>query len=165
MDHVTLGKIVDHMQRRATRTWANPSWWNVLVVLPWTIGVAFLIYQWNVDRGIATREQTTLAVITAHEPSNHNRFGYVFFLNGKSFTGWESPGKDGLNIGQQVVVFYDPLNPTENALTEFRDLGMNSLGPVPMLLFGIGAVAWYIKAQRRKSQSSPTTVASSHPKK
>lgn len=165
MDHVTLGKIVDHMQRRATRTWANPSWWNILVVLPWTIGIVFLIYQWNVDRGVAAREQTTLAVITAHEPPNHNRFGYIFFVNGKSFTGWESPGKDGLNIGQQVVVYYDPLNPTKNALTELRDLGMNSLGPVPMLLFGIGAVAWYIKAQRRKSQSSPNTVASSHPEK
>jgi len=84
------------MQRRATRTWANPSWWNILVVLPWTIGAVFLIYQWNVDRGIATREQKTMALITAHEPPNHNRFGYVFFVNGKSFTGWESPGKNAL---------------------------------------------------------------------
>ena len=55
--------------------------------------------------------------------------------------------------------------PWEERTHRFRDLGMNSLGPVPMLLFGIGAVAWYIKAQRRKSQSCPTTVASSHPEK
>ena len=106
------------------------------------------------DRNIATREQTTQGVITAHEPANHNRFGYVFSVNGKTFTGWESPGKDGLNIGQQVLVYYDPLNPSKNALTEFGDLGTNGLGPVPVMLFGIGAVAWYIKARRRKSQTS-----------
>jgi hypothetical protein len=151
---MTLGKIVDPMVRQATHTWENPSWWNILVVLPWTVGAIFFIYQWNVDRDIATREQTTQGVIAAHEPANHNRFGYVFSVNGKNFTGWESPGKDGLDIGQQVLVYYDPLNPSKNALTEFRDLGTNSLGPVPMMLFGIGAVAWYIRAQRRKSQAS-----------
>ena len=125
------------------------------MVLPWIIGTVLFVYEWNVDRGIATREQTTQGVITAHEPANHNRFGYVFSVNGKTFTGWESPGKDGLDIGKQVLVYYDPLNPSKNALTEFGDLGMNSLGPVPMMLFGIGAVAWYIKARRRKSQTNP----------
>jgi len=120
------------------------------VVLPWIIGTVLFVYEWNVDRGIATREQTTQGVITAHEPANYNRFGYVFSVNGKTFTGWESPGKDGLDIGKQVLVYYDPLNPSKNALTEFGDLGMNSLGPVPRMLFGIGAVASYIKARRRK---------------
>jgi hypothetical protein len=140
------------MERQATRTWENPSWWNILVVLPWTIGAILLIYQWKVDRGVATREQATRGVITAHEPANHNRYGYVFSVNGQSLTVWERPGKDGLKIGQEVLVYYDPLNPSTNALTEFRDLGMNSLGPVPMILFGIGAVAWYIKTQRRRNQ-------------
>jgi hypothetical protein len=135
------------------------------VVLPWAIGTILFIHEWRVDRDIATREQTTQGVITAHEPANHNRYGYVFSVRDKSFTGWESPGKDGLKIGKQVLVYYDPLNPNKNALTEFRALGINVLGPVPTMLFGIGAVAWYIKAQRRKSQSSPTTVASSHPEK
>jgi len=55
-----------------------------------------------------------------------------------------------LEIGQQVVVYYDPLNPSKNALTEFRELGMENLGPLPLVLFGIGAVAWYIKTSRRK---------------
>jgi len=135
-------------------SWIYPSWWNLLVVLLWMIGTVLFVYEWNVDRGIATREQTTHGVITAHEPANHNRFGYLFSVNGKTFTGWESPGKDGLNVGQRVLVYYDPLNPSKNALTEFGDLGMNGLGPVPMMLFGIGAVAWYIKARRRKSRTS-----------
>jgi hypothetical protein len=80
-------------------------------------------------------------------------------VNGKRFTGWESPGRDGLDIGKQVLVYYDPLNPNKNALTEFRDLGMNSLGPVPLMLFGIGAVAWYIRSRRRKSQIGSNQTA------
>jgi len=75
------------------------------VVLPWIIGTVLFVYEWNVDRGIATREQTTQGVITAHEPANHNRFGYVFSVNGKTFTGWESPRKDKLQIGEQVRVY------------------------------------------------------------
>lgn len=147
---MTFGQTID----QATRKWENPTWWNLLVVLPWTIGVILFVYQWNVDRHIATREQTTLGVITAHEPGNHNRFGYVFSVNGKSFAGWESPGKDGLEIGRSVLVYYDPVNPNKNALTEFGDRSMNSLGPVPMMLFGIGVVIWYITARRRKIRAS-----------
>ena len=123
-------------------------------MLPWTIGVILLIYQWNMDRDMATRQQTTQGVITAHEPSNHNRYGYVFTVNGKSFTGWESPGKDGLEIGRRVLVYYDPVDPNKNALTEFGDKGLNNLSPVPMMLFGIGAVTWYIMAQRRRIRAS-----------
>jgi hypothetical protein len=147
---VTLGQIVD----QATHKWENPSWWNLLVVLPWTIGIILFIHQWTVDRGIASREQTTQGVITAHEPANHNHFEYVFTVNGKSFTRWESPGKDGLEIGRPMLAYYDPLNPNKNALTKFGDRGLNSLGPVPTMLFGIGAVTWFITAQRRKHRAS-----------
>jgi len=74
-------------------------------------------------------------------------------VNGKTFNGWESPKKEELEIGKQVVVHYDPTNPSKNALSDFQELAMDSIGPVPMLLFGIGAVAWFIKTQRRKSQT------------
>jgi Protein of unknown function (DUF3592) len=149
-DYVALVNMVDQTERRATHSWENPTWWYLLVLLPWTLGAIFAIYQWNVDRRIATREQTTQGVITAHEPANHNRFGYAFSVDGKRFTGWESPGKDELEIGRSVLVYYDPINPSRNALTEFREKGVNSLGPVPLILFGIGAVTWYLKTQRRK---------------
>jgi hypothetical protein len=160
---MTIGKIVDHVERQAIRTWANPTWWNLLVVLPWAIGTLLFIHEWRVDRDIATREQRTQGVITVHEPANHNRYGYVFSVGDKSFTGWESPGKDGLKIGKQVLVYYDPLNPNKNALTEFRALGINVLGPVPTMLFGIGAVAWYIGARGRKGQINSNQTAAPVP--
>jgi hypothetical protein len=151
---MALGNTVNHRQSQANRAWANPSWWNLLVVLPWTIGAIFFIYQWKVDRDIAMREQTTQGVVTAHEPANHNRFGYTFSVNGRGFTGRESPRKDNLYVGKQVLVYYDPLDPNKNALTEFRELGLETLGPVPMIFFGIGAVVWFIKTRRRNSQTS-----------
>lgn len=123
-------------------------------MLPWGIGLVLCVYEWCADRVIATREQTTQGVITAHEPSNHNRYGYVFSVNGKQFTGWESPTRDELEVGKQVVVYYDPLDPEKNALTEFRDLGMSRAGPVPTLLIGIGAVAWYIRIRRKRARTN-----------
>jgi hypothetical protein len=156
-DHVTLGQVVD----QATHKLENPSWWSLLVLLPWTIGVIFFAYQWRVDRDIATREQTTQAVVTTHEPENHDRFGYVFAVNGKIFTGWESPGKRGLEIGRPVLVYYDPVNPKKNALTEFGDRSLGSLGPVPIMLLGIGAGAWYITARRRTFEASSNDARAS----
>ena len=111
------------------------------------------VYEWKLGRDIATREQTTQGLIVTHEPANHNRYGYTFSVNGKKYAGWESPKKDELHIGKQVLVYYDPQDPNKSALTEFRDLGMTTLGPVPAMLFGIGAVAWYIGHRRRQKRA------------
>ena len=154
---VSLGQILDESRRK----WENPSWWSLLVVLPWTAGAILFIYQWDVERGIATREQTTQGVITAHEPANHDRFGYVFTVDGKIFTGWETPGKNALEIGLSVLVYYDPLDPNKNALTKFEDKARSSLGPVPTMLFGIGFVIWYITSQRRKNRAGLNRVQAS----
>jgi hypothetical protein len=105
----------------------------------------------------AQREKITNGTITAHEPANHNRYGYSFSVNGKSYSGWESPRKEEPHVGQQVTVFYDPIDPTKNALTDFTDLETDSLGPVPILLFGIGAVALFIRYRRRRAKPTQGT--------
>jgi hypothetical protein len=71
-------------------------------MFPWILGTILLVYEWNVDRKIAGREQTTQGVITAHEPENHNRFGYVFTVNSKSFNGWESQRARDFPIEQNI---------------------------------------------------------------
>jgi len=121
-----------------------------LVTLPWCVGFVLFVYSGISDRMIAMRQRTAQGLITAHEPANHNRYGFVFSVDGKSYTGWESPRKDRLEIGKQVVVYYDPSNPAKNALTDFSELGMEEFGPIPTLLFGIGAVALYIFWTRRR---------------
>jgi hypothetical protein len=37
----------------------------------------------------------------------------------------------------------------QNALTDFAELGIESLGPLPVLLFGIGGLFFFIRQRRR----------------
>jgi hypothetical protein len=152
---MTIGNEIDRITTKATRAWYRPSWWNLLVALPWALGLVFLIKEWRTDSHIATRQQTTSGIVTAHEPVNHDRYGYRFEVDGKAYTGWQIPKDSELAIGQQVIVFYDPENPSANSLTDFHDLSISSLGPVPMLMFGIGAVAVFILYRRRRSTATP----------
>jgi len=108
------------------------------------------------DREVAERERTVLGTITAHEPANHNRYGYTFSLNGQSYSGWETPRKQEPLIGQLVTVYYDPTDPTQNALTDFAELKIESLGPLPVLLLGIGGLAFFIRHRRRSRPTTPT---------
>ena len=88
-------------------------------------------------------------MVTAYEPGNHNQYVYKFEVAGRWYTGRESPKHDELAIGKQVVVYYDPQDPSKSSITDFHDLSTKSLGPVPMLLFGIGSVAVFIAYMRR----------------
>jgi hypothetical protein len=124
-------------------------------MLPWAIGLAFLIHEWKTDSQVAGRQQTASGIVIAYEPANHNLYGYKFEVDGKPYTGWEGPKGRELAIGKQVIVFYDPQDPSKNALTDFHDMGTSALGPVPMILFGIGTVAAFIFYKRRRS--TPTS--------
>jgi predicted metalloprotease with PDZ domain len=104
-----------------------------LITIPWVLGLVFVVHEWRVDRVIAARQQTTQGVITTHEPSNHNQYGYTFKIKGQAYTGWESPKSTELEIGKVVTVYYDPANPNQNALTDFDELSAKSLGPLPVL--------------------------------
>jgi Protein of unknown function (DUF3592) len=152
---MSINKILDEMQERVAQRWRRPSWWNLLIVLPWVVGAVLAIHTWTVDRAVAEREQTVLGTITAHEPVHHNRYGYRFSVHGKSYSGWESPRKEEPHIGQRVTVYYDPNDPATNALTDFKDLKGESLGPLPLLLFGVGAVAYVIHWRRRRNPTKP----------
>ena len=83
---------------------------------------------------VSSREQTTTGTIILHEPENHNRYGYKFQVHGRAYTGWETPLKVEPKIGQSVTVHYDPINPAENALTDFSELSDTALGPALAIL-------------------------------
>lgn len=92
------------------------------------IGLVFLISSSISDQAITCREQITYGIIRTHVPENHNRFGYQFSLNGKSFAGRQIPTRD-FTIGQSVLVYYDPLDPTKSSLDSFAGATDRILGP------------------------------------
>jgi len=149
---MTVGELIGERMETASREWVRPSWWNLLIILPWAIGAVWCVYEWKTDRAVAGRQQTTQGIVTAHEPANHNQYVYVFSANGRSYTGRESPKKHALEVGKQVVVYYDPFNPARNALTDFAELSTESLGPVPLLVFGVGGLTVFILRRRRKNR-------------
>lgn len=142
-------------QTRFERTWGNPSWWNLLVVLPFALFVILALYDFRTDQITAAREQTVPGQIVSHDPPNHNRFGYQFTVNGKMYTGWAIPTTD-YQIGQKVLVYYDPRDPDKSQLDDFADNGYRIIGPVFFCLFGICGVSLYIFLRRRIIRSKRT---------
>jgi hypothetical protein len=139
---------------RFDRTWGNPSWWNLLVVLPWAAFVILALCEFRADQITATREQIAFGQIVSHDPPNHNQFGYQFGVNGRIYTGWAIPSTRDYRIGQQVLVYYDPMDPNKSALADFADSGNRIVGPVSFCLFGILVVFLYIFLRRRAIRSN-----------
>ena len=122
----------------------------LIIAAPWVIGLTFCLYGWYRDRAVASREQTTPGTITAHEPSNHDRYGYTFKLNERTYSGWQVPsGSEQFAIGQVVTVHYDPIDPKNNALVDFNELSWRAFGPVPFLVVAISSIALFVLERRR----------------
>jgi len=75
---------------------------------------------------IAAREGTAYGIVSDHETRRFDdRYRYSFSVNGQWFTGWKDSSKNDLEFGMQVLVYYDPLDPSENALTDFAEMSKN----------------------------------------
>jgi hypothetical protein len=122
--------------------------------LPCLIGAVFLLYEWVLYRNAATRQQTTFGTVTAHEPSNHSRYGYTFTVGGRRYDGWQVPqDSERWTVGQQVVVYYDAADPTRNALRDLTTESDGIIAPMPVLVLGIVAVVMIIISKKRRSGS------------
>lgn len=129
----------------------RPSLWYALICVPWILGVVLSLNSSRTHDKIAARQQTTAGRITAHEPSNHDRYGYAFSVGGKDYSGWEIPQRSALQIGQTVTVYYDSTDPSTSALTAFGKQSADDTGPVPLLMLGsLGIVVLTIYQWRRR---------------
>jgi hypothetical protein len=131
------------------------SWWSILLFTPMMLAVVFAVYTAIGNWAIAKRQQTTYGTIVAHEPSNRNRYQYSFSTNGKSYSGWEAPTESPFAIGQRVLIYYDPTNPAQNALTDFAVFGNRNLIPIPFSLVVIALLPVLIAVNRRRHRANP----------
>jgi len=120
------------------------------MLLPCLIAAAFLLYEWVLYRNAATRQQTTLGTITAHEPANHSRYGYMFTVEGRRYDGWQIPqDSEEWKVGEQVVVYYDAGEPTRNGLKDLTTESDGIIAPIPVLALIITAVVLVISLRRK----------------
>jgi uncharacterized protein DUF3592 len=127
---------------RSRQFWSNPPRWAYAIMAPWALGAVFGVYSSGHFYQVAGRQRTAEGEIVAHEPANHNRYGYTFSVGGIRYRGWESPRGQGWTLGQRVQVYYDPADPDTSALTDFGLLSWEAFGPVPMTSLGVvGALA------------------------
>lgn len=120
-----------------------------MITLPWAIGIVFFLFSANADQAIAVREQIASGIVKTHEPSNHDRYGYQFTVNGRSYRGWQIPTKREFIIGEKVAVYYDPLDPAKSSLSSFAGAWDRILGPVLLMAFGIIAITAYILIRKQ----------------
>lgn len=147
--------MTDGLAHRMLRDWQRPSWRMLIVAAPFMIGTMFCIYEWQADRVVARRQQTTSGTIVAHQPANHNRYGYTFNLNQKAYSGWQMAyDNQQFSVGQLVTVHYDPLDPTNSALVDYYELSDRALGPTPFLFGATLFVVVFIFLRRRATPQS-----------
>lgn len=138
---------------RRPASWENPPRWSALIALPWLMLLALSATQAHAARVIAARERTTLGTITGHDPGNHDSYQYAYEVGGRTLRAWQIPsGDDDWRMGEQVVVYYDPEEPTESSLVEFSESGDRASRPVPALVVGITGIFAFIYIQRRRAR-------------
>ena len=152
----TLSRVVNNppkvrpetaLRVRRTRL-GPPSWRYLLITVPWVIGLLFSIYSSAIGNQIAGREQITIGWVRTHERANHNRYGYAFSVRGEPYTGWQIPTGE-YQIGEQVRVYYDPLEPTTSSLNSFASSRDDALGPGLLCAIGIISAVLILYLLRR----------------
>lgn len=149
---MSIGKWIDALEAQR-QEWLKhkPSWWYLAVVSPFVIMAAGLIYQWHLDKLIAAREKTVFGVLTSRDPANHNCFRFSFSVGTNVYGGCGTPHDSEPRTGEQVLVYYDPLDPGVNSLVSFSEVSVSDLSflPIPATFTGLGVV--YIFWWRRRA--------------
>jgi hypothetical protein len=160
-----ISETIDLWQKDRKAGWDNPSWWNLLVLWPVPFVLLFCIRASVTDSKVAQRQLSAVATINAHDPPNHDRYGYVFKVGGEQFTGWAYPS-DGhaYSIGEHVDIYFDPLNPAKNSTVGFRSVAIDDLFFVPFCVVVLAGLPVFIYLRRsswkRKCQNRSFDSAS-----
>ena len=126
-----------------------PSWWSLLILLPFLAMLLWSIHRSRTDFEMAQRQSVELATIHSHDPPNPHRYGYIFFVNETQYTGWAYPSaKINYSLGERVGIHYDPIDPTENLPKSYEEAGERDLFFVPFCLLIAATLPLFIFFRR-----------------
>jgi Protein of unknown function (DUF3592) len=123
------------------------------VGLPLVLFSILLLQQCLRHEQISKRQRTTFGTVNTHEPANHNRYGYIFLVAGKQYSGWGHPSEP--RIGQPVTVYYDSQDPSENALSSYDNFCVEFAVPIGVPIVILVYMAAFIAWRRRKYSRVP----------
>ena len=133
------------------RRWNRPlSWWNLAALAPVLFFLLLSVHSsWKVAQA-AARQQTAIGIIDGHDPPNHDRYSYTFTVHGNQWTGWASPNdKRNFFLGQRIVIYFDPIDPSENSAYDFHEANPGGIVFIWLLLTACVGFPFYIYFQRR----------------
>lgn len=116
----------------------NSFWGRVAIAMViWcslAYGIHYLISSLNMPLfdSLSKRGTETKGKVLEKFPNNHETVKFSFFVNGKEYinighAGYGNPPFESLAVGQNVIVFYDPMAPTNSALGNPKDERHNEL--------------------------------------
>lgn len=129
--------------------WTNPPKRYLIPVIVWLLGATGAIYAMVANDLIALRERTITGAIVEYQAENRHTAIYRFSVDNKVYTGQEL-GSVHSKIGEQVVIYYDPIDPEKNRLTTFEEEALGLAGPVICMLVLGGAGIFFIFYRRLK---------------
>ena len=93
-------------------------------ILMWAAGIGLLLtynslHDMNRNQVLGPRQRSIAGTLSAG-PISRNTYNYTFSVGANSYSGWGSMYGPEPKIGQQVVIYYDPDDPTVNALGPFE---------------------------------------------
>lgn len=137
-------------RRESNRISGDPSRLAFLVFIPAAVLLAYALRDWNGDLQIAKREQITTGEVVNNVREDHNRFDYAYSVGQAAYVGRAYLVE--LSVGERVMVYYDPLHPSNSQLESFANPGTR---PVPILLISIMSVLCFVSLRRwlKKQQS------------
>jgi hypothetical protein len=139
-----------------------PSWWNLFILLPFLAMLLWSVHNSRIDLDIAKRQRVAVATVNLHDPPNHDRYGYMFLLNRSQYTGWAYPSDNiTYSLGDQIVVHYDPLDPTHNLPEGFEETSGRDLIFAPFCLLVIAGLPTLIFFRRRALRMGSPSDSSS----
>ena len=131
---------------RSSADWT--TWRSMIITIPCVIGLLFTAHDMTKDNSAAKRQQTSHGVVTSYEPSSHNLCGYTFSVHGKQYKGEASAPTNNVTVGDQVRVYFDSQEPTNNSLEDFSARSQRHQSFAYILIGLIAVVAGFIFISR-----------------
>jgi len=121
------------------------------------------LHDLNRNEVVAPRQQSIAGTLTAG-PASRNSYGYTFNVRDHSYSGWGLLYGPERKTGQEVVIYYDPNDPTVSGLSPFEyssgqrawDVG---IGLAIVLLVAAGSVSSTLACWRYWIKSDLTKPA------